>query len=258
MTHHTAAPNAQRLTPNPHGLFVTGTDTGVGKTLVAAGLAAALRRRGIDAGVMKPVQTGALRTAAGLVGPDTRLLIAASGVDDPPGLVSPVLLEAAVAPLTAAREAGVAIDLRAVMAAYETLRARHGFVVVEGAGGICVPIREGYLMADLAREMGLPLLIVARAGLGTINHTLLTVHYARALGLDTAVLINNAPADPGLAERTAAAVIGEAGAVPVLGELPHDPRLACDPPSLAAIRGLVPDALLDRTMEWIDSAPGLR
>jgi dethiobiotin synthetase len=248
-----APPNAQRPTPNaPAGIFVTGTDTGVGKTLVAAGLAAALRRRGIDAGVMKPIQTGALRTPAGLVGPDTRLLIEASGVDDPPELVSPVLLEAPVAPLTAAREAGVAVDLAGVMAAYETLRARHDFMVVEGAGGLCVPIREGYLMADLAREMGLPVLIVARPGLGTINHTLLTVHYARAVGLEAAVLISNAPAEPGLAEQTGAAVIREAGAVPVLGELPHDPRLAADSPDLAALRELIPGTLLDRFLAWMD------
>src|SRR5439155_10175760 len=135
---------------------------------------------GLNVGVIKPVLRGAVRTAAGLVAPDPRFLAAVAGVDGPMELVCPVRLEAPVAPAVAAELEGSAVRIPTILDAYQQLALRHAALIVEGAGGISVPLTETYLMSDLARDMGLPVLIVARPSLGTINHTVLTVHFARA------------------------------------------------------------------------------
>src|SRR5205823_6125393 len=172
---------------------------------------------------MKPVQTGALRTPDGLIAPDARFLTAAAGGTDPPELVCPVCLEPPLAPSVAARLEGRAISVRAIMAAYDELRRRHECLIVEGAGGLAVPIARTYLMRDLAREMALPLLVVARPGLGTINHTLLTVEFARASGLEVlGVVISDYPSVADLAERTNPEAIAGLVDVPI-GVIDHDP-----------------------------------
>jgi dethiobiotin synthetase len=194
--------------------------------VVTAALAAALRGRGIDAGVMKPVQTGARPSPDGLVAPDADFLAAVSGVDDPMELVCPVRLAAPLAPSVAAEMEGTTVDIALILSAYRALQERHAAMLVEGAGGLAVPIADGFFMSDLAREMGLPVLIVARPSLGTINHTLLTVHCARAAGLEVAgIVINNYPVDPGLAEQTSPSVIEKLGGAPVLGFVAHDPAV---------------------------------
>lgn len=209
------------------GCFVTGTDTGVGKTAVAGALAAGLRARGLNAGVMKPVQTGVSRTERDAGGGDGGYLLRAAGLADPPDLVTPVCLEAPLAPLVAAELEGATVDLALLDAARDGLRARRDFLVVEGAGGLAVPVAPGLLMADLPRRWGLPVLVVARPGLGTINHTVLTVEFARARGLSVVgVVINGFPLDGGGdAERTNPAVIAAMTGLPVLGIIPHDPAL---------------------------------
>ncbi|HTF56182.1 MAG TPA: dethiobiotin synthase [Planctomycetota bacterium] len=198
-------------------LLVTGTDTDVGKTFVAAGLAAALRRRGVDVGVMKPVATG--RTD------DARILMAASGSGDPLELVNPVHLKAPLSPHLAAKLEGKRVDLRVIERAYRALIARHRVVIVEGAGGLLVPIRDGFTFADLAKRLRLPLLIVARDTLGTINHTSLTVEAARARGLKILGIVVNriSPGRRSLAERMNPAAIGKATGVPILASLPWRP-----------------------------------
>lgn len=248
------------------GVFVTGTDTGVGKTAVAAGLAAGLRRRGVDAGVMKPVQTGFSPAERDVGRGDGAFLARVAGVDDPPALVTPVCLPAPLAPAVAAELVGAEVDLRAIRAAFRELRSRHAFLVVEGAGGLAVPIRSGaalaegcgsapraVLMADLAALLGLPLLIVARPGLGTINHTLLTASFARARNLPVlgVVVSGYDEATAGLAERTNPRVIAELSGLPVLGVVPRVPRLdveAGEPGGIAAAveQGLDWDGLLAR------------
>ncbi len=212
------------------GCFVTGTDTGVGKTAVAGGLAAGLRARGLNAGVMKPVQTGVPRAERDAGGGDGGFLLRAAGLADPFALVTPVCLEAPLAPLVAAQLEGTVVDLAILDAARDQLRARRDFLVVEGAGGLAVPVAEGVLMADLARRWNLPLLVVARPGLGTINHTVLTVEFARARGLSVAgVVINGFPPDGGgEAERTNPAVITGLTGLPVLGIIPFDPGVDVD------------------------------
>ena len=198
-------------------IFVTGTDTNVGKTYVAAGIAAALRRRGVDVGVMKPVASGSAD--------DAKALIKASGSDDPFDLVSPIRLRDPISPHLAAKRQGIRIDLKRIDRAFATLRSRHDFVIVEGAGGLLVPIRDGFTMAELARRMGLPLLIVARDALGTINHTMLTVEAARSRGLKVlGVVVNRSrPGRPDLAERLNPKAIADATGVKVLASLPWRP-----------------------------------
>lgn len=220
------------------GIFVTGTDTGVGKTFVAAALAAALRRRGLDVGVMKPFQSGEPSEKPGELSGDALALARAAGLTpprgdppktanyaawDPPELICPYSLRQPLAPRPAAEIEGVEIDLERVKAAYTELERRHELVLVEGAGGLAVPIKGDYLMADLATDLGLPLLVVARAALGTINHTVLTVEYARRRGLEIVGVVLNGYHEeaPSLAERTNPGLVEELARVPVLGLLPR-------------------------------------
>ena len=181
------------------GVFVTGTDTGVGKTVVACALARGLRARGVDVGVMKPIETG-----VGPDGPsDAQRLRDAAGVDDPIGTICPIQLALPAAPTAAARDAGSALDLRVIDASFAALRARHDWLVVEGAGGLLVPVAPRVVMADLARRLRLPLLVVARAALGTLNHTRLTLEVARLRGLAVAGVVVCHTAGP-LSEADAA------------------------------------------------------
>lgn len=199
------------------GLFVTGTDTGVGKTIVTAALARILRLRGVNVGVMKPVTSGCEERAGELISEDAELLAWAAGVecDDD---VAPYRLRAPLAPVEAAKLDGVKIDFGRIADSYQRLSARHDFVLVEGAGGLMVPLNGGLLIADLATQLKLPLLVVARPDLGTINHSVLTCFAAGHLGLEVkGVIVNRFPADPGLAEKGAPHQIGSLCGAPILG-----------------------------------------
>ncbi|BCS53184.1 dethiobiotin synthase [Geobacter sp. SVR] len=203
------------------GLFVTGTDTGVGKTVVAAVLARLLRLRGVDVGVMKPVTSGCREEHGSLISDDAELLCTAAGIPCCPD-VAPYLLREPLAPADAARIDGVRIDFEHIRECYDRLVSRHEIVIVEGAGGLMVPLVGGLLVADLIRQLDLPLLVVARPALGTINHTVLTCFCAQQMGLSVAgVIINNYPEQPGLAERGAPHQIGGLCGAPVLGLWPH-------------------------------------
>ena len=173
------------------GLFVTGTDTGVGKTFVTAGLARLLSDRGLRVGVMKPVETGCDRRGNDLVPADAvRLLTAARGHQDLSSLC-PYRFEAPLAPDIAARQAGRSIDPVVILDRFRTLAASHDIVMVEGAGGLLVPIWDRYTMADLAGDVGLPLLVVTASRLGAVSHTLLTLEHARFRGLPVAAYVLN-------------------------------------------------------------------
>ena len=153
------------------GVFVTGTDTGVGKTVVSCALARALRAAGRDVGVLKPAETGVPPE-----GPlDALELRAAAAVEDPLEDICPVQLALPAAPTVAAAAENTRVDLDGIRAAWARLRKRHEIMIVEGAGGLLVPLAEKCTMADFAAELELPLVVVARAALGTINHTLLTL-----------------------------------------------------------------------------------
>lgn len=203
------------------GIFITGTDTGVGKTIVAATLALLLRMRGVNVGVMKPVTSGCREEEGSLVSDDAMLLCQAAGVSCSAD-VAPYLLREPLAPAEAARIDGVRIDLACIKESYDRLAAVHDVVIVEGAGGLMVPLVGGLLVADLVRELDLNLLVVARPGLGTINHTVLTCFAARQMGLGVAgVIVNNFPDTPGPAEQGAAHQIGSLCGAPVLGIWPN-------------------------------------
>ena len=179
-------------------LFVTGTDTEVGKTFVTCAVARHLRARGVDVGVMKPVASGCVKEGDALHCRDADELLAASGADDPMALVLPVAFEPPLAPTAAANVSGAAFDRAKLLDAFEELRSRHEALLVEGIGGLLVPLvnsEEGrWTVRDMAREMAAPLVIVARDALGTINHTALTCESARAAGLDVrGIVLNRTP-----------------------------------------------------------------
>lgn len=202
--------------------FVTGTDTdtGVGKTLVAAALARYLRGRDLDVGVMKPVETGVTDPAG--PGVDAALLQWAAGSTDDPALIAPYRLRAPLAPALAAKEEAIRVDLAHIAEAAGSLRDRHDFTIVEGAGGLMVPLAGGLLVADLVLQLGLPLLVVCRPGLGTINHTLLTVHAARTMGISLAgLIINGMPQQPDAAEAAAPHALASLASADLLGVLPR-------------------------------------
>jgi dethiobiotin synthetase len=211
-------------------LFVTGTDTGVGKTTVACALLAAARGRGMTALAMKPVETGCV-AAAGVPGgrlpADAVALARAAHGDDARGDGVPSTtvfrFAAPLAPAVAAEREGGAVALAPILRAADRLRSlAPDLLLVEGAGGLLVPLTDALDMADLAAALAAPLLVVARDGLGTINHTLLTVEAAAARRLRVAGVVLNAVAD-GTAARDAsrnADEIERRGRVPVLGRLP--------------------------------------
>lgn len=206
-----------------NGIFITGTDTGVGKTYVGTGIASALRKLGIDVGVMKPAETGCGRRGGRLIPADAIALMKGAGSRDALDLVTPYRFAKPLAPSVAAGLEGKKIDKRKIIAAYRKLSQRHDFMLVEGAGGIMVPLSDDYLYLDLAREVKLPVLIVARPSLGTINHTLLTVMALRsAKVLIAGIVINHAgKGKKDLAERTSPRVIEEISGVPILGIVRH-------------------------------------
>jgi dethiobiotin synthetase len=224
------------------GLFVTGTDTGVGKTRIAAGIVARLRAGGRCVGAVKPVASGAERGPdGGLVWGDAEALAAAAGGVDPWRVV-PLRYEPPLAPPVAARLAGAPLGYGRIRESTEAALAwwaEQGaeVVVVEGVGGLLCPLAEGATVADLATDLDFPLVVVARRGLGTLNHTLLTVEAARLRGLRLAgvVLNGSEPTTNPLAEATNAAELARRlEGVALLGEVPHDPAApeAVAPPAL--------------------------
>jgi dethiobiotin synthetase len=220
--------------------LVTGTDTGVGKTVVTGGLAAAFGRAGTDVGVMKPLASGAVRVRGKLVSEDALFLQKASGVQDPLGLINPVCLKPPLAPSMAAEIAKKRIDLRVVWEAFRELRARHSTIIVEGVGGLLVPLLTGFTVAHFARRLKLPLLIVTRPSLGTLNHTALTVHAARSFKLPILGLVINESRSErrGLAERLNPAALVRECRVPILAEIPYlgpDPAVALRHPAFDRI-----------------------
>lgn len=203
------------------GIFVTGTDTGVGKTVVSAALARLLRMNGVNVGVMKPVTSGCSIVEGLPVSDDARLLCQAAGTGYSSD-VAPYCLREPLAPAEAARRDGVMVELSRIQESFQRLSAQHDYVIVEGAGGLMVPLAGGLLIADLAKLLALPVLVVARPGLGTINHTVLTCFAAQQMGLAVAgVIINGMPADPGQAERSAPHHIGSLCGAAVLGVWPR-------------------------------------
>jgi dethiobiotin synthetase len=197
------------------GLFVTGTDTGVGKTVVSGGIVAALRRHGHDVGVAKPLQSGAL--ADDPTG-DAMLLRTWTGVPESAAEIAPYSFAAALAPSIAAELEGFTVTLADAVDAVQAIAERHDAVVVEGAGGLIVPLGPSWTVADLAVALALPVLVVARARLGTVNHCALTVRALRSFGLEPVGVVLNGTADE--SSQRNAQLIEELAAVRVLAHTP--------------------------------------
>ncbi len=199
------------------GLFITGTDTGVGKTIVTCALATKLRRQGHDIGVMKPVLTGANRHPN-----DVDRLVQAAQVLDPLDLISPYQFDHAIAPHIAATRKGVLINIQNIKIAFDTLHTRHDILLVEGIGGIMVPITKDFFVLDLIALLGLSALVVTRGDIGTINHTMMTIkllqtHKVPVIGL----ILNNqktmqihSPEDLGWPEILNATKVKSRGVLP--------------------------------------------
>ena len=206
------------------GLFVTGTDTEVGKTVIAGGIARILKEQGQRVGVFKPIASGCRIDRQGLVSQDAEFLAHCADSQEPLEQICPVRYREPLAPEVAVQRGARPIDLKSVQTYYNRLVADKDVVIVEGIGGLLVPLAKGFSVADLAAQMGLPLLIVAKPGLGTINHTLLTVEVARSRGLRLAgVVINSYVADTAsLAEETNPAAIERASGLKVLAIVPRD------------------------------------
>lgn len=242
------------------GIFITGTDTGVGKTVVAAGLAACLSTRGLSVGVMKPLESGCPRRGGSLIPRDGSFLKRMARCPEPLDRVVPFRLRHALAPGVAAEMEGVEVDLGRVVAVYKDLARRYRVTIVEGAGGLLVPVAAGAFMADLIRLLKTPVIVVTRADLGTINHTLLTLEYLAREGMPVLGWIMNHPhrrADG--ASRTNPRVVSSHASAPMLGLVPYRENLGsrkCPREELAELieRNVAVDEILGR-LSRIEGAP---
>jgi dethiobiotin synthetase len=202
-------------------VFVTGTDTGVGKTLVSATLLAALNANGVRAAGMKPVASGCIETADGWRNEDAMMLLAQSAGAPAYASVNPYALPEAVAPHLAAASSGVEIRLDALLAAFAALSTNAQFVVVEGVGGWAVPFASTLMQADLVRALKLPVVLVVGLRLGCINHALLSARAVISDGCQLAGWIGNR-IDPAMARAEEnLATLRERLPAPCLGVLAH-------------------------------------
>jgi dethiobiotin synthetase len=190
------------------GVFVTGTDTGVGKTYIAAALAEAVKKYGMSVGVLKPISTGNRD--------DAKRLMKASRSKEPIDRVNPVHLKYSLAPMMAARLSGEKLDLAPVWDSWKHMKKTYEFTIVEGVGGVMVPLKKNMMIVDMIKKFSLPVVVVARPYLGTINHTLLTVDKLQQKGLTVAGIILSCRSSSTLAEKTNPEIIEELTGLPVL------------------------------------------
>lgn len=200
-------------------IFISGTDTNVGKTVVTAGIAAVMQGLGYSAGVYKPVQTGAIKQENRIISPDLRFI---ESIDSNILTKSTYNFLYPAAPALAALMEGVKININNFSRDYKELSRKCDFVLAEGAGGLLTPVYNDFLIRDLIKLLNLPLLIVARPDIGTINHTLLTIEAAKSSGIKIiGVIISNFPENTeNMAIKTAPKIISDLSGVNILGVLP--------------------------------------
>ena len=234
----------------PKGFFITGTDTGVGKTIISAALVKAVQFLGFRAVGMKPIETGCKRPAVSrqhiehrddsLIPSDGKFLKAISNSDESLDLITPVRFENPLAPLPASEREGIPVDMEKITNAFATFAHTYTVLIIEGVGGILVPITKDYFVLDMAKDFGLPVIVVTRPGLGMINHTLLTVNYALKEGLTVGGIIINysRPAEGTIAEQTNPKVLATICPIPVLGIFPYLKNIGGDAIEEAAVKNL--------------------
>jgi len=234
------------------GIFITGTDTGVGKTVVSCAVAVNLRKHGLRVGVCKPIASGCRREREGLVSEDAEALAHFADCRESLSVINPVRYALPVAPAVAAEQSGEAVDFEAIGDSLRVLDRSSDVVLVEGVGGLLVPLDHAnpkYTVLDMAIALGLPVVVVARALLGTLNHTAMTVRLLRDAGCDVAgVVVNGFEADSArLGDRAADVSMStnrqwmqKMNDVPILATVP-----ACEPGTVVPERGIIPAAVLD-------------
>ena len=229
--------------PRTAGIFVTGTDTGVGKTVVSRALIAAFGKVGLRVGGMKPIETG-----VGEAGPlDAIALRDAGGLTDPLDTICPQQFALPAAPNAAALAEKRDVDLASIDAAFERIATGRELVVVEGAGGLLVPIRDSWTMAELARRLELPLLVVARASLGTINHTALTLEVAASKQLPVlGVIVSHAGGPISAADASNLLALKKILGDQLIGEIPSLGPKESPPPDAIDIDALTQRLFPDR------------
>jgi len=204
------------------GIFITGTDTGIGKTFFTCALAALLREIGYRVGVMKPAETGCVEKDGRLFAEDAWRLREASGSKDPIEKICPYRLSEPLAPSIAAERAGVRIDIDHLLSIYHEIASQHDVTLIEGAGGLLVPLLPSYTFADFASTAQLPVIVVAGNKLGAINHLLLTLEHAVCKGLRVAgYVLNQVQSERSLATETNREVLRSLTGNVCLGELPY-------------------------------------
>lgn len=206
--------------------FITATDTGVGKTVVSAALAQYLKKQGYSVAVMKPLATGGIVRNKKYVSEDVLFHQRALGKNENYELLNPYCFLKPLSPYAASILEKKNILIKKIISAYKALSEKYDIVIVEGIGGILVPIKKNYFVADLTRDMKLPLLIIARPGLGTLNHTLMTIKTAQSYQLKIAGIIFNHTQKPAgdISEKTNAEILRQLTSIPVLGTFPYDPH----------------------------------
>lgn len=206
------------------GFFITGTDTGVGKTVVTGAIARCLSAKGIKVGVFKPIATGCERRREGLVSRDAEFLAHCSNSEQSLEEINPIRYSEPLAPLVAAERSRRQVDFTLIEQAYTNVVSNNDLVLVEGIGGLMVPIERDYMVLDLMEDMALPVIIVAASRLGTINHTLLTIQACQQRSLQVAGVVINKynPEQADLAEETNPRVISNVGQVRIIAVIPYD------------------------------------
>ena len=200
--------------------FITGTDTGVGKTSITAGLLRSMRKLGIDVGIMKPIATG-YPNKTGFKSSDVVKLVEAASINDPESLINPVFLPLPTSPYDATKLLELSVDMPLIFEQFKKLLVMHEMLLVEGIGGIMTPITKNFFVADMIRGMGIEAIIVTRATIGTLNHTVMTCKMCKDYGIKIrGLVINNFDEKGTPAEKNAPVTLYELTNVPILGTIP--------------------------------------
>lgn len=210
------------------GFFITGTDTGVGKTVVTAAILSWLRHQGKNTGVMKPIETGVDGDCNSAAHSDALFLMEAGGIEDDLSEVCPVRLQPAASPYQAALIENRPVEMQAILAAYRKLAGKYDWMLVEGIGGVRVPITRDTGLVELMRDIALPAVVVTRHQLGTINHTLMTLDTLKQNGIPVKGVVFNrtGPGELDAVEQDQPRILTELSGIPVLGEFPFIDNLS--------------------------------
>ena len=200
--------------------FITGTDTGIGKTAITAGLAGSMRKLGVNVGVMKPIATG-IPQKTGFKSSDVAILADASGTKDSEDLINPVFLPIPTSPYDATKLLSLPVDMPLILTKFTKLLSTHDILLVEGIGGVMTPITKNFFVADMIKAMGIETIIVTRATLGTLNHTMMTYKMCKDYDIKIkGLVINNFDEKGTASEKNAPVTLHEITGLNILGVVP--------------------------------------